>query len=160
MANDMFIKIGDIAGESVDKTHAGEIDVIDWCWGASNSGTSHIGGGSGSGKCSVQDLSFTKYIDKASPTLALATCSGKHFETALLVQRKAGDKPLEYLKLKLSKVLVSSVSLGSTGSEERPTESVTLNFGAISYEYITQKADGGKGEVTVVNWNVAKNVSE
>ena len=39
MAVDMFIKIGDIKGESRDKTHKEEIDVLAWSWGMSNSGS-------------------------------------------------------------------------------------------------------------------------
>ena len=38
MAVDMFIKIGDVKGESKDKTHKEEIDVLAWSWGVSNSG--------------------------------------------------------------------------------------------------------------------------
>jgi len=71
MAVDMFIKIGDIEGEAVDDAHGGEIDVLDWSWGMSQSGSMHIGGGGGSGKVNVQDLSFTKYVDMASPNLML-----------------------------------------------------------------------------------------
>jgi type VI secretion system secreted protein Hcp len=78
MAVDMFIKIGDFKGESKDKSHAGEIDVLAWSWGASNSGNAHMGGGQGAGKVNVQDLSFTKYLDKSSPDLMLACCNGKH----------------------------------------------------------------------------------
>ena len=74
MAVDMFIKIGDIKGESKDKTHKGEVDVLAWSWGMSNSGTTHMGGGGGSGKVSVQDLSFTKYIDASSNALLKACC--------------------------------------------------------------------------------------
>ena len=33
MAVDMFMKIDDIKGESVDKTHKDEIDVLAWSWG-------------------------------------------------------------------------------------------------------------------------------
>ena len=47
MAMDLFIKIGALKGESIDKTHAGEIDVLAWSWGMSNSGSAHIGGGAG-----------------------------------------------------------------------------------------------------------------
>ena len=41
MAVDMFLKIGDIKGESADDKHAGEIDVLAWSWGMSQSGTTH-----------------------------------------------------------------------------------------------------------------------
>src|SRR5207248_5111445 len=36
MAMDMFIKIGELKGESRDKTHKDEIDVLAWSWGISN----------------------------------------------------------------------------------------------------------------------------
>jgi len=75
MAANMFIKIGDIKGESTDKTHAGEIDVLSWSWGMSQSGTPHTGGG-GAGKVSVQDISVTKFFDSATPPVMLACCNG------------------------------------------------------------------------------------
>ena len=53
----MYIKIGDIVGESKDSKHGGEIDVLAWSWGMSQSGTMHVGGGGGSGKVNIQDLS-------------------------------------------------------------------------------------------------------
>jgi hypothetical protein len=43
-------------------------------------------------------------------TLALACCAGKHFKDAVLVVRKAGEKPVEYLKM-----LCAVVSLVSAG---------------------------------------------
>ena len=69
MAVDMFIKIDGIKGESADDKHKEEIDVLSWSWGMSQSGSAHMGGGAGAGKVNVNDLSFTKYIDVASPDL-------------------------------------------------------------------------------------------
>src|SRR5438874_1122151 len=114
MAVDMFIKIGDVDGETKDKVYAGKkyIDVLAWSWGLSNSGSAHVGGGAGAGKVNVQDLSFTKYVDSASPALLTAGCNGKHYPEATLIVRKAGEKPLEYIKIKMEEVLVTSVSTG------------------------------------------------
>jgi len=53
MAVDMFIKIGALKGESRDKVHKDEIDVLAWSWGMSNSGSAHVGGGAGAGKVNV-----------------------------------------------------------------------------------------------------------
>ncbi len=39
MAVDMFLKIGDVKGESRDDKHKDEIDVLSWSWGMSQSGT-------------------------------------------------------------------------------------------------------------------------
>ena len=49
MAMDMFISIGDIKGESEDKTHKGKIDVLAWSWGMSNSGDPPRDEGGGEG---------------------------------------------------------------------------------------------------------------
>jgi type VI secretion system secreted protein Hcp len=43
MALDMFVQIGKLKGESVDKVHAGKTDVLAWSWGVSNSGSAHVG---------------------------------------------------------------------------------------------------------------------
>jgi type VI secretion system secreted protein Hcp len=56
MAMDIFIKIGDLKGESIDDKHKDEIQVLAWSWGMSQSGTTHMGPGGGSGKASFQDL--------------------------------------------------------------------------------------------------------
>jgi type VI secretion system secreted protein Hcp len=154
MSMDQFMKIDTLKGESVDKTHAGEIDVLAWSWGLSNSGSA---GGAGAGKVNVQDLSFTKYVDKSTPDLLLAACNGKHYGTALLTVRKAGEKPLEYLKITMTEVLITSVSTGGSGGEDRLTENVTLNFAAVKVDYIEQKKDGSAGDKPSMNWNVAEN---
>lgn len=158
MAVDMFIKIGDIKGESVDSKHKESIDVLAWSWGLSNSGTTHSGGGGGSGKVNVQDLSLTKYIDKSSPTLMLAACNGKHFPQAVLTVRKAGEKPLEYLKITLKEVLITSLSTGGSGGEDRLTENVTLNFAEFKVEYVAQKKDGTGEPAVEAAWDIAENV--
>ena len=160
MAVDMFIKVGDIKGESQDKKHKEEIDVLAWSWGISQSGSAHVGGGAGAGKVNVQDLSFTKYIDKSSPDLMLNCCTGKHIPEVTLTCRKAGENPLEYLIITLSDTLISSVSTGGSGGEDRLTENVTLNFGKVKVEYTEQKADGTAGAKPKMTYNVAQNVKE
>ena len=158
MAMDQFMKIDALKGESRDKDHKGEIDVLAWSWGLSNSGSAHVGGGAGAGKVNVQDLSFTKYVDKSTPDLLLAACNGKHYKSALLTVRKAGEKPLEYLKITLTEVLVTSVSTGGSGGEDRLTENVTLNFAKFNVEYQTQKPDGTGAPGGEMGWDVKGNV--
>lgn len=159
MAVDMTIKIDGIKGESKLKDHAEEVDVLAWSWGMSQSGGFSAGGGGGSGKANIQDLSLTKYVDKASPELMLACCSGKHLKDAVLTIRKAGDKPLEYLSIKLEKLIVSSISTGGSGGEDRLTENVTFNFGKVSVDYQEQDEKGGpKGGKVNYAWDVQQNV--
>lgn len=158
MAIDMFLKLGDIKGESQDKTHAGEIDVLSWSWGMSQSGTTNTGGGASAGKVSVQDIAVTTFFDAATPAVMLACCNGKHFKEAKLTVCKAGTTPLEYIKVTMKNVLVSSVSTGGSIGEDRLTENITLNFAEYKVEYTLQKADGSAGAVIGAGWNIAKNV--
>ena len=157
MAVDMFFKIGDLKGESIDHKHAGEIDVLAWSWGLSQSGTTHMATGGGAGKVNVQDISFTKYVDKSSPNLIQYCCNGKHFADALLTVRKAGENPLEYLKITLKDLMIAAVTTGGSGGEDRLTENVTLNFAQFQVEYTPQKKDGTGDAAVTVGWNIATN---
>jgi len=160
MAVDMFLKLEGIKGESQDKTHKDLIDVLAWSFGASNSGSTHVGGGSGSGKANFQDISFTKYIDKSSPVLMLHCSNGKHIPSATLICRKAGEKPLEYLILEMKDLIVSSVSIGGSGGEDRLTENVSLNFGSFKYKYVEQMKTGGEGAKPDMVWDIAANAEQ
>jgi len=157
MALDIFIKIGAYKGESMDDKHKGEIDVLAWQWGMSNGGSTHTGGGSGTGKVSVQDLSFTKYLDVSSPDLMLACCNGKHIDKAMMTLRKAGEKPLEYYTITMQDVLITNVSAGGSSSDDRLTENVTLNFGKVKVQYKEQTATGGAGPAPEMGWDIAAN---
>lgn len=159
MAVDMFLKLGDVKGESTDSKHKEEVDVLAWSWGMSQSGTTHVGGGGGAGKVAVQDISITKYVDKASANLILGCCNGKHYEEAVLTVRKAGEKPLEYLKITMKEVIVANVSTGGSGGEDRLTENITLNFAEFKVEYTPQKKDGTGDAAITAAWNIAENVA-
>jgi type VI secretion system secreted protein Hcp len=158
MAMDMFIKIGDLEGEATDSVHKGSCDVLAWSWGLSNSGTAHVGGGAGAGKVNVQDVSVTKWIDKSSPDLMLATCNGKHFPKAVLTVRKAGEKPLEYLVVTMEDCMITAVSTGGSGGEDRLTENVTINFAKVKVNYVEQTTTGGAGAKPQMGWDIAANV--
>ena len=158
MAVDMFIKLTNIKGESKDSKHKDEIDVLAWSWGASQSANAHSGGGAGAGKANIQDLSFTKYVDRSTPTLLSYLVSGKHVDVVNLVVRKAGGTPLEYIKIELKTVFISSVSTGGSGGEDRLTENVTLNFAKVKFEYIPQN-DKGAAEASIpMSYDIAQNV--
>ena len=156
-AVDMFIKIDTIDGESTDKTHGKEIDVLSWSWGASQSGSMAMGGGGGAGKVSMQDFTFTKSLDKSSPKLFEALATGQHLKEAKLVLRGAGGSQVEYLVITLSDVLVSSYSTGGSSGDDRPTESVSFNFAQIKMSYVEQDAKGSAGAATEFGWDLKAN---
>jgi type VI secretion system secreted protein Hcp len=160
MAVDIFLKIEGppIKGEALDSKHKDEIDVLAWSWGLSNSGNAQVGGGAGAGKVHVQDLSVTKYIDKSSTDLFLSTCNGQHHDTATLTVRKAGTNPVEYVKITMTEVMITSLSTGGSGGQDRLTENISLNFAKVKVEYTPQKADGSAEATQTVGWDIAANV--
>jgi type VI secretion system secreted protein Hcp len=162
MAVDMFLELEGIKGETVDKSYKSKnaIDVLAWSWGLSNSGTFHQGAGGGAGKANFQDISITKYIDLASPNLMLFCANGKHITKGTLTVRKAGENPLEYLKISLDSILVSSYSTGGSGGEDRLTENVSLNFAGVKVEYAAQDAKGGKAGSNDFGWDIAANAKK
>jgi type VI secretion system secreted protein Hcp len=123
----------------------------------SQSGTMHTATGGGAGKVNVQDLSFTKWFDKASPKLQSACCDGTHYDKATLTVRKAGGKHEEYLKITMEELIVTSVSTGGSGGEDRLTENVSINFAKVKVEYFAQDAKGKVSPAGDYTWNIAKN---
>ena len=160
MSVDMFLKLGDIKGESKDDKHKGEIDILAWSWGLQNSGSAHHGGGAGSGKVSVQDVSITKWVDLASPAIVNAACVGKHIGEVTLVVRKAGEKPLEYLTITMKEVFITGYSTGGSGGEDRLTENISLNFARFKHQYKEQADTGGAGATPDFSFNIPGNVPE
>jgi len=140
VAPDIFARIGDIKGESVDSKHKDEIELLSWSWGVSRS-ASGSGSGAGTGKAHFNDLSFTHKIDKASPLLLKACATGQHLKEATITRRKAGKGQQEFLVIKMNDVLVTSVA-DSDDSGGGLMESVTLAFAKVDLEYRPQKPDG------------------
>jgi type VI secretion system secreted protein Hcp len=155
--SDMFLKIEGIEGESADHKHKGEIDLLSWSWGQSNSGTMHTGGGGGAGKVAMNDFHFTMHINKATPKLAEKCAIGEHIKKATLTCRKAGTDPQPYLTVTFTDLLVSSYQTGGQEGSTLPIESVSLNFAKIEFEYKEQKVDGTLGGAVKMGYDLKAN---
>jgi len=150
-----FIKVDGINGESQDDAHKDWIDVLSWSWGASQSASTHQGGGGTSSQAHVQDFTALKYVDQASPGLMHTCLSGKHIkQVELQLVKSGGDDPLTYTTVILKDVIISSYNTGGAADEDRLTESVTFNFAEIEFEYVTQDAKGGAGKKPKAKWDV------
>jgi type VI secretion system secreted protein Hcp len=141
MASDIFAKIGDIKGESLDSKHKDEIEVLSFSWGVTNTGATAAGGGGGAGKATFQDLSIVHKIDNASPLLMKACATGAHLKEATITYRKAGKDQQDYLIVKMNDIIITGVTDGAT-SGQAGSETVSLAFAKIDLEYKPQKADG------------------
>lgn len=140
MAADIFAKLGDIKGESLDDKHKDEIEVFSFSWGVTHSApVGSSGSGGGPHKATFKEFSIVHSIDKASPSLLAACATGTHLKEATITQRKAGKGQQEFLIFKMNDVIVTGVTEVSGAPD---SETVTLTFAKIDVEYKPQKADG------------------
>lgn len=158
---DFFLKISDgIDGESQDDKHKNEIEVDSWSWGVTQSGTAgRTGTGQGAGKASFHDIHFTAKVNKASPKLMLASATGQHLGEATLSVRKAGGQQEDYLKIKLSGVLISSYQEAGSGhgGDVVPVDQFSLNFSKIEITYKQQNEKGSVGSPVVTGYDLTAN---
>ena len=89
-------------------------------------------------------------------------CTGKHIKEATLLVRKAGGaigKPGENeVIITMSDVMITSVSTGGSGGEDRFTENVTLNFAKVKFENFKQSEKGVPVSAGNLTWNIAENM--
>lgn len=158
MAVECFLELDGIKGESQANGFEDTIDVLSWSWGLTQSGTTHMGSGSGGGRVSVQDLTITKYVDFSSVPLIKHCCNGKHIADGTLTVRKAGgDEAVEYCVVDLTDIIVTSVQTGGSGGDDRLLETASLNFGMFDFKLTLQEASGAAGGDSNICWDIAAN---
>jgi len=152
-----FMKIDGIPGESTDDAHKDEIDILSWSWGAQRKVSLRNGRGAPpkiSKSIADMDVSFTKYLDKATVPLFMACANGTRIEEVVLTVRKAGDTPLEYYIVTMKDVMVTSISTGGSGGEDVLTENVTLNFSKFDVNYTPIRDDGSLDPPIEYGWKL------
>jgi len=154
-AMDMFLKIDGIEGESPDSKHKNEIDVLSWSWAIKHPATATgTGGGGATGKPEFSDLTVRKYVDKASPDLFLSAAMGEHIKSVVLTVRTEGKTAIDFFKMTLSDVLVTSVANGGTAADDRLLEDITLNYRKVEMRYVPIGPDGGPGSAIVRSYDL------
>lgn len=157
MAQDIFLKISGIDGESMDSAHKNEIEILSWDWQILQESNMHMGSGGGSGKATVKDLNFMHFVDRSSPNLMKFCLTGKHIPEAKLVVRKAGGNPLEYFKITMSDVVITNVQPMGSNTDERVKEKVSLSFAKVKQEYTVQNQQGGSGGAVTAGYDIKLN---
>lgn len=163
MADDYFLKIDGIEGESQDARHKGEIELDAWSFGGAAEETvegkpsAPVRPGVASGRFNAQDFQFTVKISKASPMLFQACATAKHLPRVTMTGRKAGDNPQDYLKITLSDVLIVSYQQsGAGGTGMVPIDQVLCNFSRIDIEYRAMNPDGSLGGPVTASFDLKK----
>ena len=92
-------------------------------------------------------------------SVRLANFIHEHIESGELVVRKSGGAaPVEYFRIKMENIMISSYSTGgSKDGLDRIQENLTLNFRKFEITYTLQEASGAAGAEALVGWDIAKN---
>ena len=152
----IFMEYDDIEGESTAEGHEGQIDILSFSWGVSHAAPA---GGGGALVPQFNDLVITKRTDKSSPLLMLSTASGKQHPRVVLTLTREGEPKGGYYTITLEEVLVTSFQTSGNAGDDRPTESLSLNYTKIKFEYTPMKADGTPDRPVVFGWDVKANTA-
>ncbi|MEW6099932.1 MAG: type VI secretion system tube protein Hcp [Pseudomonadota bacterium] len=170
----VVFKNGDIKGETRDAKHAADkaIEVQSWSHVIKQpkSSTASTAGGHTAERTEHGEMIFTKDIDAASPKLWQACSAGTVYKDVEIYFYRAlggsdttqtGNKRVNYLKIQLKNVVVTSVStnIGADHAGEIPTETFGLRYSAVQWVYNDSPLDGASQKNTNVSgmWNLAKN---
>ena len=142
---EMFLKLHEVDGESIDKTHHESIEIKDWGWTTTAEVKWQWNQGGQATKVDVQGIKITKICDKASVVLLKNLVTGKHIAWGKITCRKNdGEEKFEYCIIEMKDVMVQNVTF--TGQGDNPVEeSVTLAFAEFSLNYNIQKDSGQIG---------------
>lgn len=113
------------------------IESIQWGVGR---GISSASGGTGRREASLpsfSEVTLTKSLDSSSVQLAKGAAGGSEVKCFLIYVNAAG---VQVYKLELEGVLISGYSF--TAGEERPRESLSLNYTKITWSYQTVDGEG------------------
>ena len=144
VADELFLKIDGVPGDSIDARHKDEINVLSYSQG--NTGPFAQGGGGPAGKTTCGPVKITKYLDRSSPRLMFLASNGQHLPRATISFRRAGSKDgNDYYRVTLDDVVVTDVQqTGDGGSRyaENAREAVSLIGRRIAWDYLVQGPTG------------------
>lgn len=146
-----FIEIDSIDGESEQKGFEKQIEVLDFHWGVTQPRSASASAQTAE-RAHFGDLTFYKFMGKASPGLAHACATGKRLKKAKLEVRLPRSKDnvrLLHSEYELFDPIITSVRTGSRGfGESLFIEEVSLSYTKITWRHFkkdvknnTQNAD-------------------
>lgn len=157
MSVDMYMRVDGVTGESKDANHKGWIDIQSYSWGAAQPGSMSTGSGGGIGKVSFNDLMVETFMDKAAPAVLKYCANGRHLPKVEISVCKAGGTQIEYLRITLSEVLVTSVLQGADKGSEAVKVSYAFQAAKVRKQYWEQTDQGTKGGESILGWDIKEN---
>lgn len=158
MAFDAFLKISGIPGESTDSEHKDWIEISSFShkiWQPA-SATASSSGGATAERVNHDAFRVVHLLDKATPKLAEACCTGKHIKEVVIELWRAGGDKVKYAEIRLEQAIIAGVEY--SGGGDFPAEIVSFSYGKIHWDYIQQGRERGAGMGHVMaGWDLTRN---
>lgn len=154
---DIFVRIEGIAGESQDAAHKGWIDALSFSYDVTQYAAAAFGGGLGVGRADFGALSFTHYVDRATPVLFQYCASGKHIPKVELSACKSGGGAQEYLRITLTDAVITRAGPGGSAGDDLAKEVVEIIYSQIKIEVREQQSSGSMKATVTGTWNLKEN---
>jgi type VI secretion system secreted protein Hcp len=154
-----FLKLDGVEGETGNDHYTEHLELQSFSWGASNNSSYSTGTGPGVGAGQVHNMSFSKFMCKASPKLMERVIKGWTCDTGKLIlcKRNSPDgKPLEYYTVDMENVIITSYQMSASGGAQLPMESFSLDFVVIKPNYVAQADDGSGKDNHGFGWHLQK----
>jgi type VI secretion system secreted protein Hcp len=162
MAQNIFLQLDGIKGESTDTNHKDWMELLSWSHSFTQP-TSPVRSSSGGGtveKATHSDFSLSKYMCCASDDIIKQCWTGKTIPKGQLqVYRSDGEtgNAALYLQVDFEMVIVSNYAI-SHGAGDLPTENVSLSYGKVTYSYFPQnEKDGTQGTKEQASHDLTQN---
>ncbi|MBX2809399.1 MAG: type VI secretion system tube protein Hcp [Cellvibrionaceae bacterium] len=160
----IFVKYGDIKGESSDDNHKEWIDAEELDWGVSRQITSNTStqGDRESSNATISDLTLTKFMDKSTARLFIESCCGTGKDVTIeLTKTGTGGGSDTYIQYILHNALISSfITEHVNDSGFRPVEEIKISFTSIEMKYITYDEDGNPLAPVAVGFDTKTNTKK
>jgi type VI secretion system secreted protein Hcp len=153
----IYMKYGALLGDVGESGHANWIELTSVSWGL-NRPVSNPAATSDARVVSaprVTELVITKDEDVASIPLIQEALGGSPVAVQIDFVRTGGDKAEVYYTIMLTDALLTAFS--QAGSGDRPAESLTLNFTAISVQGSQMAKDGSGESPSSYAWSLTNN---
>jgi type VI secretion system secreted protein Hcp len=135
VADQIFMILDGITGESTDKQFPKSVEVLSLSYGAHLPAA--VGGGGTVGTPTIDDIVVGKRVDTASLGLLRALLEGIHISTGrIMLRRVVGSAaPVVFLEVDLTGVSVRAVTSQDASASEAPAEQVSLTFESVTWIY-------------------------
>jgi type VI secretion system secreted protein Hcp len=163
MSESLFLKLDAIPGQSTVAGFEKQIEVMSWSHGVSQAATNAPSSGTRtSASVNHSDFNFVKTMDESSIKMLEFCNKGEDVKTATFTIGQA-DGPTGKIEplwvITLTKAIITSVSLGGSSHGGLPTESFSINYATIKWEYKAQTADAEKKGTASTAWDLTKNAA-